>query len=70
MFDTRLTLYKGKDKLIVIDHRGRTAAEIEIDVCNKRIRRGEATHLELESLSSYGAGYIRELRERVDVYEP
>lgn len=63
MFDTRLTFWNRKRKLLVVDHRGRNAAKIEIDACKSRIRRGEGTHIEIEAISSDGAEYIDELRE-------
>ena len=63
-FDTRLTLYKGKQILIVVNHKGRACAEIEIDCCKSRIHKGEATHYEIESISPSGAEYINELRVR------
>ena len=61
-FDTKLTLWASKKKLIVVCHKGRTALEIEIACCKSRIDKGEATHYVIESLSSHGSTYIDELR--------
>lgn len=63
-FDTRLTLYKFNEKLMVVDHASRIGVEIEIDCCKSRIRKGEATHYEIEALSPHGAEYVNELRAR------
>ena len=65
--NTRLTLFKNDRILIIIDHKNKNSAKVEIDVCKERMRRGEITHIEIESISNYGATYIKELRDYIQL---
>ena len=62
-WDTKLRLFNGSHLLLGVSHKGRMAASIEIAACKERIKRGEATRIEIESVSPHGAIYVDELRK-------
>ena len=67
-WDTNLKFYNKRDLILDVSHRGRVAAEIEIECCLARIARSDGTCIVLESLSEHGATYIEELRAKAGIH--